>query len=172
VHMGDGGSFFESVEVIPGCRGAVAPFGSQTSSNLRASERWRQEGRYADDYGAILLSEPFQPSQNGGVPRVVPFAVLPDSALQDATVHISGYPADKPFGTQFRDSDPISHTQAQRLRYMTDTYGGHSGSPVFFGGPEGPSVGIHNYGGCANKATRINENVAQAINTWIAAAGD
>lgn len=36
-----------------------------------------------------------------------------------------------------------------------------------FAGPGGPCIGIHNYGGCSDKSTRINQVVKQVIDEWM-----
>lgn len=167
VHRGEGGGYFSQVEVIPGCRGNYRPFGSQMSSVMKAADGWTINGRLADDYGVIILPQPFVASSNGQSPAMGVMAVLDDAALLGTEVYICGYPADKPFGTLFSDSDPIRSVAAQRLFYDADTYGGNSGCPVIFGGPGGPIVGIHNYGGCNNKSTRLNDSVVSQIRAWI-----
>jgi len=167
VHQGESGSFFESVEVIPGCRGNSKPFGSQTSSNLKATDAWKQAGVMAEDYGVIVLPREFGPNENGAIPAILSVAVLSDEALKSGSVYVSGYPADKAFGTQWSDADPVADVKPQRLFYNVDTYGGHSGSPVLFGGSRGPVVGVHNYGGCNNKSTRVTDAVKKQVEVWV-----
>ena len=169
VHQGDGGDFFSSVEVIPGANGLVRPFGSKevASSKLRASDPWIADGRVADDYGAILLPEPFVNGDGEG-PSLFKISVATDLQLQQAMLALSGYPADKPTGTQWSASGTPSQVQANRIRYMIDTFGGHSGSPVnLLLGSNSRVVGIHNYGGCPNKCTRITAAVMNDINQWL-----
>lgn len=163
VHEGDGGSFFSQVEVIPGMNGPARPFGSQivAATALRASTGWKEDGKIVDDYGVILLSTPF-----AGV-TTTPVQLLSDPELQAATLTLSGYPADKPTGTQWVHSGVTSSVQPRRLHYMIDTYGGHSGSAVVTLTATGQiAVGIHNYGGCPNKCTRITDEVLQDIKNW------
>jgi V8-like Glu-specific endopeptidase len=102
---------------------------------------------------------------DGSAPGYHQIAVLSDQELTSLAVYLSGYPADKQFGSQWTDADPISGVQAARLRYMIDTYGGHSGSAVI---PVGRSeaVGIHNYGGCPNQCTRITPHVKADLDQW------
>ncbi len=171
VHEGAGGAFFESVEVIPGMNGPVRPFGSQIAmkAQLRASDEWKTGGSMALDYGAIILSAPFQ-SQSGATPGNLSVQILPDASLNARNVFLSGYPGDKNFGSQWEDSDPIHGVESQRLRYMLDTFGGQSGSAVV---PVGESfaVGIHNYGGCPNRCTRITTDVKENLDGWLVESG-
>ena len=168
VHEGEGGNFFKSVEVIPGMNGMVRPFGSITSTNLRASEGWKTSGLPSADYGAILLDNPF-PAANGMTPGLFPSIVASDETLNGMNLMISGYPADKPFGTQWRDAGVVQTVLPTRLAYSIDTFGGHSGS-VVTGTVNGQivAVGIHNYGGCPNRCTRITSSVKADLDQWTA----
>jgi len=168
VHEGEGGNFFKSVEVIPGMNGAVRPFGSQHSTNLRASDGWRNNGTTAADYGAILLAQEFK-TPAGKSPGRLPALVATDGDLVSRQLTISGYPADKAFGTQWYDTDPVETATATRLFYSIDTFGGHSGSPVTAQlGGQVVALGIHNYGGCPNRCTRITAAVKADLDTWLA----
>lgn len=163
VHEGAGGEFFPEIEVIPGMNGPVRPYGSQTvtSSGLRTTNQWKESGSVVHDYGVIILATPFD-----GV-TLTPAMALSDADLALANLELSGYPADKATGTQwFHFGVPTSVT-ASRLFYTIDTYGGHSGSAVTTNHASGRvAVGIHNYGNCPNKCTRITQGVLNDIQTW------
>lgn len=167
VHEGEGGNFFKAVEVIPGMNGTSMPFGSQVSSTLRASEQWKAESDAASDYGAIILDSEFKSLD--GKPVGFVNAVSPDDmSLTGAEVRLAGYPGDKPSGTQWTDKGAITSFSPTRLRYMIDTFGGNSGCAVYREGAQGQPevVGIHNYGGCPNKCTRITNAVLDELNKW------
>jgi V8-like Glu-specific endopeptidase len=167
VHEGEGGEFFKSVEVIPGMNGATQPFGTQVSTRFRAAESWKTQGLQARDYGAILLDQEFRDA-SGRSPATLTAANDGDAALTSAMIRISGYPADKPFGTQWFDAGAVSTVQPERLRYLVDTMGGHSGSAVVRADNPFAAVGIHNYGGCPNKCTRIVATVKADLDAWLA----
>ena len=120
----------------------------------------------AHDYGPVILPSSFKAS-DGSVPRHHQITVLTDTELANLSIHLSGYPADKEFGSQWTDDDPITAIQGGRLQYMIDTYGGHSGSAII---PVGrtEAVGIHNYGGCPNRCTRITSHVKADVEQRIA----
>jgi glutamyl endopeptidase len=166
VHEGAGGNFFPAVEVIPGMNGPLRPFDSQVSGELRASQGWKIHGSVAQDYGAILLQNDFR-AADGSAPGNHEIAILGDAELNNLPIYLAGYPADKEFGSQWTDDDPVTSIQSARLRYMIDTYGGHSGSAVI---PMGRKevVGIHNYGGCPNHCTRITAEVKTDLDKWLA----
>lgn len=165
VHEGAGGGFYPEIEVVPGMNGAVRPFGSTTvaAAKFRAAAGWVANGSVLDDYGAILLDAPFP-----GV-SITDADALPDAELANAELTLSGYPADKPTGTQWVHAGLPTSVQPRRLSYMIDTFGGHSGSVVTAITPAGRrAVGIHNYGGCPNHCTRITADVLADLQDWTA----
>jgi glutamyl endopeptidase len=156
------------VEVIPGMNGPTRPFGSMHSTNFRASETWKTDGTVAADYGAILMPGQFR-TADGRAPGKLPISVLSDGETSGRTLTISGYPADKLLGTQWQDSGLVQSILPARLAYSIDTFGGHSGSPVVttFNG-QLLTLGIHNYGGCPNRCTRITSAVKADLDQWLA----
>lgn len=166
VHTGKGGDWMQSIQVIPAMDGTVVPYGSQTSSNFRSVKGWTDPvigGQVEYDYGAIILP-------NGTLGNKVGwfgFAVLTDSQLTNLTVNTAGYPGDKPTGTQWFTAGPITSVEARRLGYMLDTYPGQSGSAVWrLQNNQRHGVGVHNYGGCPNHATRITQDVFNNMLNW------
>lgn len=158
VHEGDDGDFYRQIEVIPGTDGSAAPFGSRVSTNFRAAELWKSAGKRSHDYGAILLDQPFD-----GAPFIRQPVVKSDVELSTGEVELAGYPFDK-LPQQWFDSDPISQVRTDIIRYNLDTFAGQSGSAVTHGGAV---VGIHNYGGCNNSATRITPAVLMQLSAWL-----
>ncbi len=75
-------------------------------------------------------------------------------------VNNSGYPGDKPTGTQWYNAGRITRVTARRLHYMLDTAGGQSGSPTWRS-RRGVrhAIGVHAYGSCPYKSTRITRTV-------------
>lgn len=171
VHDGAGGNFFEQVEVFPGAansaEGPVTPFGSQSSTKLFAAEGWRTNGSTAGDYGAILLDTGFE-NADGEAPGVYDVAIAPDELMNGAKLNMFGYPGDKPIGQMWFAGGEIFRLDPARLFYKIDTYRGMSGSAVMLTYSDGRrmAVGIHNYGGCPNKATRITDEVMADLNAW------
>ena len=81
----------------------------------------------------------------------------------------SGYPGDKAFGTQWYNAGRIVGVEPKRLAYMFDTAPGQSGSPTWRYSKTTAKrhvIGIHNYGGCANKSTRITPEVFHRLKGW------
>lgn len=151
------------IQVIPGRNGAAAPYGSATSSSFRSVTGWTVSGNHEYDYGAIILPTPL-----GNTTGWYGYGNYPDAQLVGQTANISGYPGDKPSGTQWYDARRITAVSARKVYYDTDTMGGQSGSAVYRiinGGRF--AVAVHAYGGAtANSGTRINAEVFNNITGW------
>ncbi|NEZ57522.1 trypsin-like serine peptidase [Adonisia turfae] len=164
VHGGKGGQWMRKIEVIPGMDGAKRPYGTYVSSNLRSVTGWTRDGKPTHDYGAIILGSNHKVGCRVGY---FGFANYSDSTLKNMLVNTAGYPADKPFGTQWYTYGKIEKVESRRLHYMFDTYGGQSGSSVWrLTSGQRYAVGIHAYGGCPNKATRIAKPVFDNMKAW------
>jgi V8-like Glu-specific endopeptidase len=90
--------------------------------------------------------------------------------LQEDTAYylISGYPGDKPSGTQWYHARKITAVNSRKVYYDIDTFGGQSGSAVYRiinGARYG--VAIHAYGGStSNSGTRIVTPVFNNMVNW------
>jgi len=95
------------------------------------------------------------------------FAALPDNGLQNLLLNNTGYAGDKPFGTTWFNAGRVTSVTARKIFYMVDTYGGHSGSPVWrYLNGQRHAIGVHAYGGCPNSATRIITEVYNNMLMW------
>ncbi len=123
------GGWARSIQVIPGRDGASAPFGSQTvgTSNLRTVTGWIQFGTPLYDYGVIIMPDDTMGNRVGWFG----FANFDDSTIMNLTGNLSGYPSDKPFGTQWWDAKGMIGVDADQVYYLIDMIPGHSGSPVW-----------------------------------------
>jgi glutamyl endopeptidase len=152
-----------SIQVMPGRNGATLPYGSVTSTDFRSVNGWTGSGDENYDYGAIRI-----PSELGNTVGWFGFGVYADSDLLATTANISGYPGDKPSGTQWYHARQVSSVNARKVYYAVDTAGGQSGSAVYritSGGRYG--IAIHAYGGAtANSGTRIVRPVYDNLVAW------
>lgn len=153
----------QSIEVIPGMDGDRRPYGSQFGVSFRATSGWIEEAKPEYDYGAIILPDDTLGNQVGWFG----FVALTDNELQSLAANTSGYPGDKPPGTQWFNAGGITQVEERRIYYMIDTMGGQSGSPVWRKvNDERQAVGIHAYGGCPNSAARITADVFNNMLAW------
>jgi glutamyl endopeptidase len=152
-----------SIDVMPGRNGASLPYGTVRSSNLRSVTGWTNSGDQNFDYGAIII-----PTNLGNDTGWFGFGVYSDADLLASVGNISGYPGDKPSGTQWYDARRIAAVNSRKVYYDIDTAGGQSGSAVYRiinGGRYG--VAIHAYGGATtNSGTRIIQPVYDNMVAW------
>ena len=153
----------KQIRVMPGRNGNTLPYGSVVSSNFRSVTGWTSSGDENYDYGAIIL-----PTNLGNTVGWFGFGVYSDADLTASTGNISGYPGDKPAGTQWYDAHKIASVNSRKVYYDIDTYGGQSGSAVYRivnGGRYG--IAIHAYGGSVtNSGTRIVTPVYNNMVAW------
>jgi glutamyl endopeptidase len=152
-----------SIQVMPGRNGASLPFGTVTSSNFRSVNGWINSGNENFDYGAILLG-----SQLGSNTGFFGFGVYSDADLVSSVGNISGYPGDKPAGTQWFDSRKVASVNPTKVFYDIDTAGGQSGSAVYriINGNR-MAIAVHAYGGATtNSGTRISLPVYNNMVAW------
>jgi V8-like Glu-specific endopeptidase len=156
----------KSINVMPGRNGSTLPFGSVTSTNFRAVTGWTNNGDPEYDYGAILI-----PTQLGNTTGWYGFGVYTDTDLLTVTANISGYPGDKPSGTQWYHSRKVTSVGARKVYYDIDTAGGQSGSAVYrILGDKRIGIAIHAYGvggsSNVNSGTRITNVVYNNLVAW------
>jgi glutamyl endopeptidase len=153
----------KSIAVMPGRNGNNLPYGSVTSTNFKSVTGWTSNGDENYDYGAIII-----PTDLGNTTGWLGFGVYSDAELLASTVNISGYPGDKPSGTQWYHFNKVASVNSRKVYYDVDSAGGQSGSAVYRiinGGRY--SVGIHAYGGATtNSGTRIVTPVYNNMQLW------
>ena len=92
---------------------------------------------------------------------------MSDKSLKNLLANNSGYPGDKAFGTQWYNAGRITKIRKRRFEYMLDTAGGQSGSPTWrYSEGKRHVIGVHAYGGCPNKSTRITKSVFANMKSW------
>jgi glutamyl endopeptidase len=152
-----------SIMVMSGRNGNSLPYGNPTSNNFQSVTGWTNDGNQNYDYGAIILS-----TDLGNTTGCFGFGVYSDSDLLSSTGNISGYPGDKPSGTQWYDYHRIANVDTRKVYYDIDTYGGQSGSAVYrIINDKRYGIAIHAYGGATtNSGTRIVTPVYNNMLAW------
>jgi glutamyl endopeptidase len=154
-----------NIKVMPGRNGASLPYGSVTSTNFRSVTGWTNSasGDENYDYGAIII-----PTNLGNTVGWFGFGVYSDADIVASDGNISGYPGDKPAGTQWYDHHKIASVNSRKIYYDIDTFGGQSGSALYriINGNRF-AMGVHAYGGATtNSATRIVQAVFNNMIAW------
>lgn len=163
VYSKGNGGWARQIEVIPGMNSTARPYGSMVGTSFRSVTGWTQNSDPNYDYGCIILPNPTLGNQVG----YFGFAALTNASLQNLLANNSGYPGDKPFGTQWFNAGRITNVTSRKIYYMLDTYGGQSGSPTWrYQNGQRHAIGIHAYGGCPNSSTRITTAVFNNMMAW------
>jgi glutamyl endopeptidase len=155
--------FVRSINVMAGRNGSTLPYGTVTASNFRTVRGWVDNGDEDHDYGAIIL-----PTNLGSQTGWFGFGVYSDATLKASVGNISGYPGDKPDGTQWYAARRIDSVGPRKVYYDIDTYGGQSGSCVYrIVGGNRYAFAVHAYGGATtNSGTRIVTPVYNNMVAW------
>ena len=159
------------IRIMPARNGEVdeddSAFGwaEVTKENLLVHPRWEQ-GNVDFDYGAIILPQPMLGLESLG--DKFKYAHFNAQDLDESTPTLSGYPDDKPEGTQWFEVNKIKRVEARRVFYTINTERGQSGSPVFFRDDnENLACAIHNWGDASfNSGVRINAEVLDQLDAW------
>lgn len=156
-----------SVEVNPGRHNNSKPFGSVRANSFRTVRGWVQRPDPNFDYAAIIL--PRNSRINIGNQYFRPVQATPQQ-IRGKLLNLSGYPGDKGGKTQWFHARPAIRMTDRRIFYKIDTYGGHSGSPVWISARDGNryAVGIHAYGNkSGNSATRFIKPIYDNVMQWL-----
>jgi V8-like Glu-specific endopeptidase len=165
VYMHGHGGWVRRIEVVPGRNGSKRPYGSCAATSFCSVKGWTNKKKRSHDYGAIILPSNCRYGNQLGW---FGYANLGASSLSGLTVNLSGYPGDKPAGTQWWHARRIKWVTARTIVYNIDTAGGQSGSPVWrLKNGQRHAVGIHTNGSTSgNSATRITKPVFDNIKAW------
>jgi len=165
VFMHDHGGWVRNVRVIPGKNGASEPFGSAVSTFYHSVTGWTQSKSSNYDYAVIVLPPDRKLGNSTGW---MGLANLSFFSLLGLQVNSSGYPGDKPAGTQWWNANNVLAVTDRRLFYRLDTFGGQSGSPVWrFKDGQRHIVAVHNTGGAAfNGSVRLVKPVFDNLVAW------
>jgi len=174
VHHPQMSGWATSIEVSPARNGAHQPR-VLSSTRFSTVDVWVNGNDPDFDIAAIHLDEPV-----GDELGWFGVSSMPTSALTGFMVNISGYPADRGNGTeQWFNRNRVLRVSDRRVFYDVDTFGGHSGAPVFVYEEEGAEprvVAIHAYGIggtpsdfgiTANSGVRIIPEVFDQIAAWV-----
>jgi len=152
----------KSGQVMPWRNGTSLPYGSVTSTSFRSVTGWTSSGDQNYDYGAIVI-----PTDLGNTVGWFGFGAFSDADILASQGNISGYPGDKPAGTQWYDHRNIASVDSRKIYYDIDTAGGQSGSGVYrIADGHRYGTAVHAYGGATtNSGTRI---VLPVFNNYLA----
>lgn len=139
----------QRIRVVPGKSGVnVQPFGMQWARSWHVNPAYLRRPSSETDIAVIELARPFQPCP-GFFALFTPNTADLERLRGHVLAHISGYPGDKPTGTQWEHAERIDRITPRQLLYSVDTCPGHSGAPVWIhrtrGGPA-EVIAVHTAG--------------------------
>lgn len=177
---------------------ARAPYGSSGMRSFTAHPHWVSRGSADHDYAVLTLERALGAGALGYWGHIskgagTKLSALDPKTIAAASVNISGYPGDKcgakpavgsatpamlakcPVhlwaSTQWRSFEPVSSaSSAARITYKLDTFGGHSGSPVWLRWKGVRTiVAVHTAGSGGrgfNRGVRISAEVLKNVKAW------
>jgi len=153
----------KSIDVMPGRNAATLPYGTVKSTSFRSVTGWTERGDQNFDYGAIRI-----PTDLGSRTGWFGFGVYGEADLRGTVANISGYPGDKPTGTQWYDNHGVAAVDERKVYYDIDTMGGQSGAAVYrIKDGKRTAIAVHAYGGgVTNSGTRITRPVYDNLVAW------
>lgn len=165
VFMHDNGGWARKIRVIPGKNGAAEPFANAESSHFISVTGWTKDRSSNYDYAVVILP----PSKKlGNTVGWMGLASLSFFSLMGLRVNNSGYPGDKPYGTQWWNANNVLAVTDRRVYYHIDTFNGQSGSPVWrFRDGKRHIIAVHNTGGALfNGSVRLSKPVFDNLVKW------
>ncbi|MFD7653595.1 trypsin-like serine peptidase [Actinosynnema sp. NPDC059797] len=159
---GSGGAWNTNFAVHPGRDGGSSPFGSCGVTSAHSVTGWTLNANPEYDYAGLELDCAVGTATGW-------YGMSWTTASLDGTaVGSSGYPQDKPAGTQWSTSSSISASYTRQLAYHLDTVGGQDGSVVRAAGCSTVcGIAVHAYGlGDHNRGTRITEAAFANYQAW------
>lgn len=138
--------------VSPGQNGTSSPYGTCGVTQQWAGSTWTTVRDMRQDWGLLKLDCTVGTTTGwfGSSCR--------SSSIEGVEVTVRGYPGDK-LSTMWSSSGPIAKSDANRIYYDIDTFGGQSGSPVFTA--ENVIQGVHTHSG--NSGTRMSLELCDTI---------
>ena len=165
----------DKITVAPGRHGDDRPFGEAVALRLSTLNVWADTQDADWDIGCVHLDEPL-----GHATGAFTRSVLAELDLDMRMVNVAGYPTDKDLAkVMYHHANRILKVTDRRVYYEIDTVSGQSGAPVWIQddpAAESICIAIHAYGIpgtpldlhiTANSAPRIDQKVAEIIDSWV-----
>ena len=170
VYDSDLGGWADRVEVIPAQDNDVGPYGVALATYGRVYTAWAQNKDEEHDFALLTLNMDIGYTTGAfGIQTADP-----SDPIYTGELHTAGYPGDIDSGENmyYSNENGRSATNFKHYYYL-DTYGGQSGSPVWYYDGYGTYIiTVHAYGTSAippvrNSGTRLNQAKIDNILSWI-----
>ncbi len=174
----DIGGFARNVWYVPARNGDEEPYGVLAAQRVFITEEYYTLS--PPDPNSVPVEDYTLYTQDFSVVRLQQAVQLPLLGIHAATdgelngdIQITGYPGDKPDGTMWTDSKPLTDKAEEFLFYRINTYQGESGAGLLASIPlpiGRTIVGVHVAGDAhlgTNFAVRLNPNNVALIQGWL-----
>lgn len=168
----DTDSWLTNLDFAPARDGSTRPFGTIRWSVALTKKGWTKYHSTNYDWAMIVLQEPI-----GNTTGWMGYGY--NTADSSINLNVSGYPGDKPRGTQWRSycTGVSFNYSLDKVSHKCDTYPGHSGSPMWkYVAPSYRSIrAIHTNGASggyyttdseSNRATLIDAFLFNTLVRW------
>jgi len=170
VYDADLGGWADRIEVIPAQDNGFGPYGIALATNARIYTVWAETADQDHDFALLTLDTDIGYTTGAfGIQTADP-----SDPIYSGELHTAGYPKDKENGVNMYYSNENGYIATDfKHFYYLDTYGGQSGSPVWYYDGYGTYIiTVHAYGTSAippvrNSGTRLNQGKINSILAWI-----
>jgi V8-like Glu-specific endopeptidase len=169
VHSQASGGWATSLEVVPAEDSGYMPYNHAWGTHMRSYSGWTVSQMPEHDWAVVTLDRNVG-AYTGWMGRTT----NPTLSWYTSIFNTAGYPGDRDSGANmYFDSDNGCLADEYRHWYAMDTYGGQSGSPVwYYDGANRYIASIHAYGDFdppwnCNSGTRLNQDKYDRIITWL-----
>jgi len=170
VYMHDHGGWVLSIEVVPAFDDGYAPYWHAWVTTFRTYGDWTNLQSYQHDWAFLTLDR--NVGDYTGWMGIM--TADPSDPVYEGTLNTAGYPADLDGGWyMYFDADFGAGADLYNHWYYMDSYGGQSGSPVwYYDGTYHYVLSIHAYGEDylwpgTNMGTRIDSSKLSDIISWL-----
>ena len=169
IYSHDHGGWATAVQIIPGLDDTYTPYNYAWGIFIRAYSGWVTDADTRHDWAVVTLDR-----RVGNFTGWMGRKTTPSSdPLYTSILNTAGYPGDKGSQTMWWDADFGRTADEYNHWYYMDTFGGQSGSPVWWfysTTSERYIATIHTYGddgSGSNHGTRLNNEKFDRIITWV-----
>ncbi len=164
----DGSNWYEWIEVYPGQDESYTPYHMAWVTGARSYTGWTVDQSPDNDWALVTLDRNIG-NHTGWMGRITGAS---SDSIYTSTANVSGYPCDKPAGSQWYDSDLGASATEYKHYYYMDTYGCQSGAPVWrYVDPSRWIMTVHAYGAGGtpptNSGTRLNQDKYDRLISWL-----
>jgi V8-like Glu-specific endopeptidase len=162
------GGWADRVDVIPAQDNGFWPLGVGYTTFIRTYTAWTENEDEEHDFALLTLDRDIGLTTGAFGIQTADYS----DPIYSGELHTAGYPGDRDGGiNMYYSNENGNYADYFKHYYYLDTYGGQSGSPVWYEDGYGTYITtVHAYGyspGEGNSGTRLNQGKIGSILSWI-----